>query len=63
VVLLCVQDANSYRIIEVDEFIAGLWQVHLKVKEEGYVQVSGGRHQYKHNLTRYPAIITRAVPI
>lgn len=22
-----------------DEFIAELWQVHLKVKEEGYVQV------------------------
>jgi hypothetical protein len=27
------------RILEVDEFIAQLWQVHLKVKEEGYVQV------------------------
>jgi hypothetical protein len=27
------------RLIEVDEFIAKLWQVHLKVKEEGYVQV------------------------
>ncbi|PVH86947.1 glutathione synthase [Cadophora sp. DSE1049] len=26
------------QIIEVDEFIAELWQVHLKVKEEGYVQ-------------------------
>jgi hypothetical protein len=26
-------------IIEVDEFIAELWRVHLKVKEEGYVQV------------------------
>ncbi|KAJ5038369.1 uncharacterized protein L3040_007233 [Drepanopeziza brunnea f. sp. 'multigermtubi'] len=25
-------------IIEVDEFIAELWQVHLKVKKEGYVQ-------------------------
>ncbi|PSS22501.1 hypothetical protein M430DRAFT_65660 [Amorphotheca resinae ATCC 22711] len=25
-------------ILEVDEFIAELWQVHLKVKEEGYVQ-------------------------
>ncbi|KAG9241651.1 hypothetical protein BJ878DRAFT_465930 [Calycina marina] len=25
-------------IIEVDEFIAELWQVHLKVKEEGYTQ-------------------------
>lgn len=30
---------DSLRIIEVDEFIAELWQVHLKVKEEGYVQV------------------------
>jgi hypothetical protein len=27
------------RIIEVDEFIAELWQIHLKVKKEGYVQV------------------------
>jgi hypothetical protein len=27
------------RIIEVDEFIAELWQVHLKVKAERYVQV------------------------
>ena len=27
------------RIIDVDDFIAELWQVHLKVKEEGYVQV------------------------
>lgn len=27
------------RIIEVDQFIADLWQVHLKVKKEGYVQV------------------------
>ena len=27
------------RILSVDEFIAKLWEVHLKVKEEGYVQV------------------------
>ncbi|KAI9746629.1 MAG: hypothetical protein M1818_000343 [Claussenomyces sp. TS43310] len=25
-------------ILEVDEFIAALWQIHLKVKQEGYVQ-------------------------
>lgn len=30
---------DPFRILEVDEFIADLWQVHLKVKEEGYVQV------------------------
>jgi glutathione synthase len=30
---------TSSRILEVDEFIAELWKVHLKVKEEGYVQV------------------------
>jgi hypothetical protein len=30
------------RILEVDEFIAELWKVHLKVKEEGYVQVCKG---------------------
>ena len=29
----------SSRIVEVDEFIADLWKVHVKVKEEGYVQV------------------------
>jgi glutathione synthase len=27
------------RILKVDKFIAQLWQVHLKVKDEGYVQV------------------------
>jgi hypothetical protein len=32
-------EADQDRILEVDEFIAELWQVHLKVKEEGYVQV------------------------
>lgn len=31
--------ADGRRIAEVDDFIAELWQVHLKVKEEGYVQV------------------------
>ena len=31
--------SEKCRIIEVDGFIAELWQVHLKVKEEGYVQV------------------------
>jgi len=31
---------TDYRIVEVDQFIAELWNVHLKVKEEGYVQVS-----------------------
>lgn len=30
---------TSTRIQEVDEFIADLWKVHLKVKEQGYVQV------------------------
>lgn len=25
--------------MEVDDFIAGLWNVHLVVKKEGYVQV------------------------
>lgn len=25
--------------MEVDEFIADLWKVHLRVKEQGYVQV------------------------
>jgi hypothetical protein len=31
--------SNGYSIIDVDEFIAELWNVHLKVKKEGYVQV------------------------
>ena len=28
------------RIVEVDDFIAKLWDVHLAVSKEGYVQVS-----------------------
>lgn len=31
-------DAKT-RLIEVDDFIAKLWEVHLAVKKEGYVQV------------------------
>lgn len=31
---------NNSRLIEVDDFIAKLWEVHLAVKKEGYVQVS-----------------------
>jgi glutathione synthetase len=27
-----------FRLVEVDDFIAGLWKVHLQVKENGYVQ-------------------------
>ncbi len=27
------------RLLDVDEFIARLWQIHLAVKEQGYVQV------------------------
>ena len=27
------------RLLDVDDFIAELWKVHLAVKEEGYVQV------------------------
>ena len=27
------------RLIDVDDFIAKLWEVHLSVKKEGYVQV------------------------
>lgn len=34
-------ESDMPRIQEVDEFIADLWKVHLKVKEEGYTQVSG----------------------
>ena len=30
---------TSTRIQEVDEFIADLWKVHLKVKDQGYIQV------------------------
>lgn len=39
VILLGSADIILLRIIEVDDFIAKLWQAHLKVKEEGYVQV------------------------
>lgn len=29
----------SHRLLDVDEFVAKLWEVHLTVKAEGYVQV------------------------
>ena len=29
------------RLLDVDDFIAQLWDVHLKVKQEGYIQVVG----------------------
>lgn len=28
------------RLVEIDEFMAGLWKVHLAVKKEGYAQAS-----------------------
>jgi len=34
-----ISELMNDRIVEVDEFIAELWQVHLRVKEEGYIQV------------------------
>ena len=27
------------RLVEIDDFMANLWKVHLKVKEEGYANV------------------------
>lgn len=27
------------RLVDIDEFMAELWKVHLAVKKEGYVQV------------------------
>ena len=30
----------SLSLIEVDDFISSLWNVHLSVKREGYVQVT-----------------------
>ena len=30
----------SLRLIEIDDFMASLWKVHLQVKKEGYAQVS-----------------------
>jgi glutathione synthase len=27
------------RLVEIDDFMAGLWKVHLAVKSEGYAQV------------------------
>ena len=41
---LCDSDI-FYRLTEVDGFIAGLWNVHLAVKKEGYVQVHSA-HQF-----------------
>jgi hypothetical protein len=37
----------------VDEFIAQLWQVHLKVKEEGYVQVWCGNLRSNYMLRHF----------
>ena len=28
-----------YRLIEIDDFMANLWKVHLEVKQEGYAHV------------------------
>jgi hypothetical protein len=49
------------RIIEVDEFIAELWQVHLKVKEEGYVQVFYPRAVWYHCLTCFEESLSRPI--
>lgn len=29
----------DFRLVDIDDFMAGLWKVHLAVKEEGYAQV------------------------
>lgn len=35
-------DRYDLRLIHVDDYIESLWNIHLKVKEEGYVQVGDG---------------------
>ena len=37
---LNVSDTHVYRLADVDDFIAKLWDVHMSVKKQGYVQVS-----------------------
>lgn len=34
------------RLVEIDDFMAGLWKVHLAVKAEGYAQVRYDLLQY-----------------
>ena len=44
---LCrIQTDPKNRLIEVDDFIAKLWDVHLAVKKEGYVQVNLLEHRH-----------------
>ena len=31
---------NDFRVIDGDDFIGHLWDIHIKVKNEGYTQVS-----------------------
>lgn len=42
----CLQDNGGRRLIDIDDFIARLWQIHLSVKEEGYVQVRYHQTEY-----------------
>ena len=35
----CILITCYLRLIEIDDFIADLWRVHLKVKHEGYAHV------------------------
>ena len=37
--LALVTDGPNHRLVDIDEFVGKLWQTHLAVKKEGYVQV------------------------
>lgn len=43
------------RLIEIDDFMAGLWKVHLAVKSEGYAQVNSDLLPASDLLTDHPA--------
>lgn len=34
-----------YRLIHIDDFVGKLWETHLAVKKEGYVQVRRAKHR------------------
>lgn len=45
---ICLTDLDRFRVIDGDEFIRNLWEVHLRVKAEGYTQVFKTPHRFNH---------------
>ena len=49
---ITVTNGRFNRLIEIDDFMASLWKVHLAVKAEGYAQV-GTMNIYMDNCSWY----------